>query len=354
MPTNYTGNPTATQPPAAAPAPGVLPILVLPADGDPANAASVAQAYKVLADYVANIQRQALGTMFGDGSDGTVLLDGSFAAPPGMSKAGSIYSLTRDFYASSVSVLGAATQLKFNGFRLFVRNNLTTSGGASVNADGVAASTTTGGTGQAAGTVNGSSTQAGRDSPPSAGIAGQNATNITAAFGGAGGNGGAVTVPGAFAGGLGGTVTAPPGAGSLRNLSLPHLGYFVSHAAGVVSHTPFIGGAGGGSGATGVAGFTGGGGGGGGGIAVCFARVIQLASGADLRAGGGAAGAGQSGGTQGGGGGGGGGGVLLVSYGSSNVTFSAATNTAGGAGGAGFGGAANGQVGSNGLVLTFA
>jgi hypothetical protein len=351
MPTNYTGNPTATQPPAAAPAPGVLPILVLPADGDPANAASVAQAYKVLADYVANIQRQALGTMFGDGSDGTVLLDGSFAAPPGMSKAGSIYSLTRDFYASSVSVLGAATQLKFNGFRLFVRNNLTTSGGASVNADGVTATIGLGALGQPAGTVNGTSAQGGATSPPGAAINGVAATNITNAFGGAGGAGGNVTVPSAFTGGAGGTVTIPTGNGSLRNLSLSHLGYWVSLAGGAITQTPYVGGAGGGSGANGIAANSGGGGGGGAGIGACFARVIQLAAAGDIRAVGGGGAPGQS--SQGGGGGGGGGGVLLLGYGSSNVSFSSAVNTAGGAGGAGNGGTA-GATGGTGLVLTFA
>jgi hypothetical protein len=53
MSTNYTGNPTATQSPASPPGPGVAPETVLPADGDPLNAASVAQAFKVLADYEA-------------------------------------------------------------------------------------------------------------------------------------------------------------------------------------------------------------------------------------------------------------------------------------------------------------
>jgi hypothetical protein len=331
----------------------VLPILSLPADGDPANAASVAQAFKTLADYVANIQRQALGTMFGDGSDGAVSLDGTVAAPTGMSKSGSIYSLSRDFYAASISLLGASTQLKFNGFRLFVRGNLTTTGGASLNADGVTATTSTGGAGQAAGTVNGTSAQGGATSPGGAGVAGTAGTNITGAFGGAGGTGGAVTVPGAFAGGVGGIVTAPTGSGSLRNLSMAHLGYWVSHAAGTVSHTPFIGGAGGGSGANGVNGNAGGGGGGGGGLGICFARVIQLAAVADLRVSGGAGAPGQTA-AQGGGGGGGGGGVLLLGYGSSNVTFSVATNAAGGAGGIGGNGGGNGIAGSNGLMLLFA
>lgn len=53
MASNYTGSPTATEAPAATPAPDGAPIVVLPADADPPNAAAFAQAYKVLADYVA-------------------------------------------------------------------------------------------------------------------------------------------------------------------------------------------------------------------------------------------------------------------------------------------------------------
>jgi hypothetical protein len=50
--TTYNGNPAATQAPSSPPAPGVSPELVLPADGDADNAASVAQAFKVLADFI--------------------------------------------------------------------------------------------------------------------------------------------------------------------------------------------------------------------------------------------------------------------------------------------------------------
>lgn len=53
MASNYTGSPTATQAPAAAPAPDGAPIGVLPADADPPNAAAFAQAYKVCLDYLA-------------------------------------------------------------------------------------------------------------------------------------------------------------------------------------------------------------------------------------------------------------------------------------------------------------
>ncbi len=53
MPTNYTGDPTATQAPAATPNPEGAPIVALPADGDPPNASTFAQAFKVVADFTA-------------------------------------------------------------------------------------------------------------------------------------------------------------------------------------------------------------------------------------------------------------------------------------------------------------
>jgi hypothetical protein len=53
MPSNYVSNPSGSQPPSAVPGGGAAPILSLPSDGDPANAASVAQAFKATADSVA-------------------------------------------------------------------------------------------------------------------------------------------------------------------------------------------------------------------------------------------------------------------------------------------------------------
>lgn len=51
MPTTYIGDPTQTRSPALKPGPGGVPSLALPNDGEAANAASIAQALKVLADY---------------------------------------------------------------------------------------------------------------------------------------------------------------------------------------------------------------------------------------------------------------------------------------------------------------
>jgi len=55
MATTYTPDPTAAQSPGVRPRVGVFPSLSLPADGDALNAASVAQAYKSLGDYIAYV-----------------------------------------------------------------------------------------------------------------------------------------------------------------------------------------------------------------------------------------------------------------------------------------------------------
>ncbi len=57
MSTNYTGNPTATQAPGPTPAPGNYPIVVIPVDGDALNSASIAQALKENADFIAYLQQ---------------------------------------------------------------------------------------------------------------------------------------------------------------------------------------------------------------------------------------------------------------------------------------------------------
>lgn len=51
MSTTRAGDPTATQSPSAPPTPGAVPTQTLPADGDPLTAASVAQPFKVSADF---------------------------------------------------------------------------------------------------------------------------------------------------------------------------------------------------------------------------------------------------------------------------------------------------------------
>lgn len=66
MGTPYTGDPTATQAPAAQPGPGVYPIVTVPTDGDPGAAATWEQEIKALADYVAYIQEGVAGLPFAE------------------------------------------------------------------------------------------------------------------------------------------------------------------------------------------------------------------------------------------------------------------------------------------------
>lgn len=53
MSTTYPGDPTATEAPSVKPTPGVVPSVVIPADGEALNIASITQALKVLADFEA-------------------------------------------------------------------------------------------------------------------------------------------------------------------------------------------------------------------------------------------------------------------------------------------------------------
>lgn len=57
MATTYTPDPTATQAPASQPDPDDFPLETLPASGDGATAASIAQAFKVLGDFIAWLKK---------------------------------------------------------------------------------------------------------------------------------------------------------------------------------------------------------------------------------------------------------------------------------------------------------
>ena len=80
MPTNYTGNATATQPPS--PAPGLIidPVAAMPNDGEVRNVSSILQPLKVALDWISWIRQQlaaiptqisdALGVLSGASSTG--------------------------------------------------------------------------------------------------------------------------------------------------------------------------------------------------------------------------------------------------------------------------------------------
>jgi hypothetical protein len=66
--------------------------------------------------------------MFGDGTDGTYVLDGTQAAVAGLfTKSGSVYTLSRDAFFSTLTANNTVT-LKTNGFRLFVKVHLINNG----------------------------------------------------------------------------------------------------------------------------------------------------------------------------------------------------------------------------------
>lgn len=319
MATPYPGNPTATEAPSPAPSQGAIPIVNIPQDTiDDVNAASVSQAMKVPADFIAWIMTRGFHSIFGDGKDGDVTIS-------------TTVTLARDMFYNNLTV-SAGGILNTAGFRIFVKNTLTTSGGGKIQFIGNTGTNGPGGAGAAAiadGSIAGSA---------AGGNNATNGTNVTNAFGGAGGGGGTGT---SGSPGSGGTVTAPAATlGDIRSALI--LGHLIGGGAMALARA----GAGGG----GSNGASGAGGGGGGGFIAIAARVLNLASAGDISAAGGVGGAGTSGGA--GGGGGGGGGVLQIVYTSKNaVTFSAATNCPGGAGGAFNAPGITGTVGSNGTVI---
>lgn len=287
--------------------------------------------------------------LFGDGSDGAVTLDGTAAAPSGMTKAGSTYTLTRDFFATNLTVTGASTKLVTAGFRLYCNGTLTCASGAAIANDGstaVGGNVTTAGNGAPQGSLG-----AGRNGGTGGAIntVGSAGTNATASYGGAGGAGGA----GSGGSGAGGTSTAPTASTSRPN-ALGGMFDGLGIDANTLGNVLFQGGAGGGGGGGSITN-TGTGGGGGGGVMIIFARLIVLNSTGDIHvAGGGGGGTNLDSGC----GGGGGGGLLILVYASAVLAsgaapaFSAATNCPGGAGGMSLGGGSNGTTGSNGQLFS--
>jgi hypothetical protein len=274
---------------------------------------------------------------FGDGSDGSLTLDGVTGAS-GMSKSGSTYTLTRDIYYVNLTIQAGVTLVTANR-RIFCSgtfNNagtVTNNGNAGANgvngaAGGAAATTATLAVGAAGG--NGGVGAA-------AGATGSAATNSHGGSGGAGGTGGA-------AGGAAGAASVPASSGARR--AAPDLLAGVSILAGVQSG---ITGGGGGGGGGSVSGSNAGGGGAGGGIIVIAARVFTNSG--TIQANGGAGGVAAAG-TNVGGGAGGGGGALHLIY--CVKTASGTLQANGGTGGAKSGTGVVGANGSNGSIIEIA
>lgn len=319
MPVDYTGNPTATQAPAAVPAIGVAPITRLPVDGDADNAASILQAFKVLADYVAFLtDRPAWGPggsgALGDATiAGTTHLIGGFNREYNDLTIGAAGQLTVD--TPLIIRVKGTLNIAAGGKLIFGNPSAMNGGDASGSANGAAG---VGWNSLASGMVLGGAdggTGTADDGDP-----------VTDSLGGSGGAGGSGSGAG---GGLAGTATALVQANAQDLLTLVlNVGWGCKRVGAypAMSAAAFgvQGGAGGGSGGAGS--FTGGGGAGGA-TGILLARKIVVAADGAIQAPGGAGGAGHSGGGFGGGSGGGGGGGFLgiacLQYGGPTLTAAA-------------------------------
>jgi hypothetical protein len=290
--------------------------------------------------------------VFGDGSDGAIVLDGTtpnpYSAFIGTGNQANYYWALRDIYATSVTIASGCTlQLAGGGtaaFRLYCSGTLTNNGGFIVTVVNKASSGATGGSNYTDGSLPQGASGPSGVTTNAKGAAG---TSVLGALGKgasyAGGAGGANSA--GTAGGAGGSATAPSGmpAGTLPR-ALPQAGTMsVIDGAGAAHY--FGGGASGGAGAG--DGSKAGGAGGVGGNPL-FVATQAIVNNGTIKAAGGNGGA-SAGGNAGGGGGGQGGAVMLIT---GSLGGSGTIAAPGGSGGAGAGSGAAGQAGGSGWIVT--
>lgn len=281
--------------------------------------------------------------VFGDGSDGALVFDGT-SVVLSITPSANVYTLARDIFASSITV-AAGVSVYAAGFRVFCQGTCTIAATGSINNDGKAAVTSTAGAiTNASGSLGVGTAGGAGGAGNSAGSAGTaNASGFPGATGIGGAGGGDGTHTAAAAGAW--TALAAVKGGARHLLSLLSGFIFGTQTSGTASLVSLIcGGTGGGGGGGDNADATGGGGGGGGGVLVVAAQ--GLVNNGSITATGGAGAAGTSATHNAGGGGGGGGGVVIVVYGS--TTGSGTVTAAGGAAGAKAG--ASGVAGSAGTA----
>jgi len=301
---------------------------------------------------------------YGDGADGALVFDGAATVTGigGMSlaPAASVYTLTRDLYATDLSVSTGVTILA-SGFRIFCTGTLTLTGTANIKCDGGNGSAGAGNAGGNGGTraigFSGvlADTAIGLAGAPQngGGSVGNNPTNThlgraagTVAGGASGANAGGNGSTLQGGGGGGGDGNNGGGSPAQTPSALNADGFHTTPQ--LISGRNVIGGqmgtgSSGGSGAGGASGGTAGGGGGSGaagGTIVIGARLIAGAG--TIQALGGNGGDGEPGAGGGGGGGGSGGVIGIVT--DSAFPLSVAVSVAGGSGGA----AGNGSSGAGG------
>lgn len=281
--------------------------------------------------------------IFGDGSDGALAFDG-IASVLGISPSSSVYTLTRDIFASSIAVSAGVT-VNAAGFRVFCQGTCTVAATGVISCNGnAAAAGTAGAITNASGSLGAGTAGGAGGSGNNAGSAGTNhAVGFPAGTGAGGAGGGDGTHTAAAAGTYAALAASKGGARFLTALLLGMIfGTQTSGTASLVSL--YMGGTGGGGGGGDDADATGGGGGGGGGVLVLASRTVV--NNGTISCNGGAGAAGTSAAHNAGGGGGGGGGVCTVitrTYSGTGVQ-----TAAGGAGGAKAG--ASGVAGSAGTA----
>ncbi len=293
-----------------------------------------------------------LPAVFGDGSDGDIVLDGSASFGMMSGPSSNVYVLTRELYANNLTINSGVT-LKPDGYRIFVKNTI--NGAGIIDASGNPGGNGSGGTGGGGASAVGSGPF--KSAPGKTG--GNSATNF--GTGGQSGTTGNIGNPGAKGGDS--ANNGGGSAGPVASKTAPHRekwAAFLFRDFDLTQRVP----AGSGSGASGCrpffsggSGITGGGGGGSGssgGIIWIAARI--WAGTFTIQAPGGQGGnAGNSSGSNmvgGNGGGGGTGGISFFIY--FKKTWTGTYSLAGGTGGApGTGAAGTGNSGDNGNTGTY-
>jgi len=333
---------------------------------------------------------------YGDGSDGSLLLDG-VSAPPVSARYGDAmldgptggqYRAQRPLFLENLTMTGIGVRLEMLGSPLRVRDTINTLGvtgfGGRITANGGTGATGTnsgfaaGGVGAifralGGGGTGGAGATAGATLAPTGTIIDTYFPNAAQGSQCHGGNGGGATSVNGRAGNFNSLIFVNINGPNILDPRLQPFGtlfYAATDAfqngnpTGTISVSMLGGGSGGGGGA-GKGGYGGGGGGGGGGVNYVSARRMLLNSASDIQAAGGPGGPvalplGFTGAQSAGGGGGGGGGVVALNYLTTSVpTFPAQLCCPGGAAGlGGFSGASgstslSGATGGVGVVYNF-
>lgn len=218
---------------------------------------------------------------FGDGTDGAVSFDAFNRYPEfeTFDSANSTYTLTRDIYASGITV-GSGIIVKTGGYRIFCNGILSNSG--SIINDGTNASGTTAGVGGAGGFFKAGTNGVAGLGTGSVGAVGTTPSTVTNLVGGIGGRGGAGYATQTTFRGTGITsanaakpTSATGGSKLVSNLANYFISFIPSGAASNFQFTPSSGGGSGAKSATGTTATSGAGGGGGGVVFIASKTIIN-------------------------------------------------------------------------------